>query len=112
MESAPTVTEMMAAYAKDAIEHARSASGVALDYSPDSIRNVESVLQTLYAALPRGFLGRLFGRGPSAQDLDTVCKMYGGYVGAKCFAGTAAGSGPSTPKPCPGRKASACARGR
>lgn len=81
MEREPTVADMMIAYAEDAVDHARSASGVALDYSPESIRNVEAVLQTLYAALPKGFLGRLLRKAPSAQDLDTMCKMYGGYLG-------------------------------
>jgi hypothetical protein len=81
MEREPTVADMMAAYAEDAVDHAQSAVGIALDYSPESIRNVEAVLEKLHAALPKGFLGRLFGKGPSADDLDRVSKMYGGYVG-------------------------------
>jgi hypothetical protein len=81
MEGEPTVADMMAAYAQDAVDHALSSSGMSLDYSPESIRGVEEVLQALHAALPKGFWGRLFGKGPSAQDLETVSKMYGGYVG-------------------------------
>ena len=81
MEGEPTVGDMMAAYAEDAVDHAQAAAGIALDYSPESIRNVETFLQMLYAARPKGFLGRLLGKGPSEQDLDQACKMYGGYVG-------------------------------
>jgi hypothetical protein len=54
---------------------------MALDYSPESIRNAEAVLEKLHAALPKGFLGRLLGKGPSPDDLDKMSKMYGGYVG-------------------------------
>jgi hypothetical protein len=81
MLSTPTVHDMMVAYAQDAVDHARTSLGVALDYSPDSIQQVEGILEKLYAAMPRGFFARLFGRGPSAQDVSTMCKMYGGYVG-------------------------------
>jgi hypothetical protein len=72
---------MMVAYAQDAVDHAQASSGVALDYSVESIKSVEEILETLHAALPRGFWGKLLGRGPSPQDVDQVCKMYGGYVG-------------------------------
>jgi hypothetical protein len=81
MADKPTVTDMMVAYAQDAVDHAQASSGVALDYSLASIRGVEEILEKLRAALPRGFWGRLFGKGPSQQDIDQVCKMYGGYVG-------------------------------
>jgi hypothetical protein len=81
MADKPTVTEMMIAYAQDAVDHAQASSGVALDYSFDSIRGVEEILEKLRAALPRGCWGKLFGKGPSKQDVDQVCKMYGGYLG-------------------------------
>jgi hypothetical protein len=50
-----TVTDMMVAYAQDAVDHAQSSAGVTLDYSPDSIKSVEEILEKLYAAVPRGF---------------------------------------------------------
>ena len=80
MEPTPTVADMMVAYAQDAVDHAKTAAGVTLDYSPDSIKRVEGVLETLYAAMPRG-LSRLFRRGPSREDVATMAKMYGGYIG-------------------------------
>ena len=81
MADKPTVTDMMVAYAQDAVDHAQASSAVVLDYSLDSIRGVEEILEKLRAALPRGFWGKLLGKGPSQQDVDQVCKMYGGYVG-------------------------------
>lgn len=80
--SVPTVGEMMAAYAEDAVEHASERFGITLDYSPESVREVESILGKLYDSIPRTFLGRLFkGRPPTDEDIWSVCKMYGGYVG-------------------------------
>lgn len=81
MSKQPSIGDMMAAYAEDAVDHARSASGATLDYSSESIRKVEDVLAILYAVLPKSFFGRLFGRGPSAEDVSTMSKMYGGYIG-------------------------------
>jgi hypothetical protein len=80
MSSKPTVADMMTAYAQDAVDHAR-ANGVALDYSLDSAKQVEKLLATLYAAIPRGTLSRIFKRGPSDEDITAMSKMYGGYVG-------------------------------
>jgi len=76
----PTVTDMMVAYAQDAVDHAKSSSSINLDYSPESIRQVEAVLDSLYAAIPRG-LSRLFRHGPSQEDMFTMAKMSGGYIG-------------------------------
>lgn len=80
MEPKPTVADMMAAYAQDAVDHAKAAAGMTLDYSPDSIKHVEGVLETLNAAMPRG-LSRIFRRGPSREDVATMARMYGGYIG-------------------------------
>jgi hypothetical protein len=52
-----------------------------LDYTPESVEQVEAVLEKLYGAVPRGVLARLFGRGPSAADISTMSKMYGAYIG-------------------------------
>jgi hypothetical protein len=75
-----TLTEMMEAYAADAVEHARGC-GVTLDYSDDSVKGVEAVLERLYAEMPHSFLARLFHRGPSEDQVWSMCKMYGGYIG-------------------------------
>lgn len=62
MEPRPTVADMMAAYAESAVDHARAAAGIALDYSLDSIEQVELLLETLHAAIPHG-LRRILGDG-------------------------------------------------
>lgn len=81
MDSKPTVADMMAAYAQDAVDHAQASSGIALDFSQESIERVEDILEQLHSSLPRGILAKLFGRGPSRQDIETMAKMYGGYIG-------------------------------
>jgi hypothetical protein len=85
MEEKATLTDMMVAYAQDAVGHAQASSGVALDYSLDSIRGVEEIMDQLHAGIPRGFWGKLLRKvlrkGPSPEDLYKVSMMYGGYVG-------------------------------
>ncbi len=81
MDKKPTIANMMAAYAADAVQHAKEGCNITLDYTPGSIRLVEHILETLRAGMPRGFLARLFGQGPSQDNIETVCKMYGGYIG-------------------------------
>ena len=77
----PTVADMTAAYALDAIDHAKAAANVDLDFSKESVKQVEAVLSQLHDALPKGFLAKLFSRGPSSDDILTMSKMYGSYVG-------------------------------
>ncbi|MCB1008327.1 MAG: hypothetical protein KDB94_05455 [Acidobacteria bacterium] len=81
MPEKPTMNDMMEAYALDAVDHAKQAMGVDLDFSPESVRKVESILATMFEARPKGFLSRLFSKGPSPELLDTFSKMYGAYVG-------------------------------
>jgi hypothetical protein len=71
----------MAGYAQDAVDHAKAACGVTLDYTPESVEHVEAVLRKLYEAMPRGFFAKLLRSGPSATDISTMSKMYGGYIG-------------------------------
>lgn len=80
LEKAPTVDDMMAAYALDAVDHAQSAFGVDLDFTPASVEDVEKILAALHSAIPRGIV-RFFKRRPSNDTLDQLSKMYGGYVG-------------------------------
>jgi hypothetical protein len=68
---------MMVAYAQDAVEHARASSGVALDYSFGSLEDVENILEKLHRSLPP----EPSGERPTQKDIDTVSKMYGGYIG-------------------------------
>jgi hypothetical protein len=77
----PTVADMTAAYALDAVDHAKAAANVDLDFSEESVGGVEAVLTQLHNALPKSFFAKLFGRGPSSDDILTMSKMYGSYVG-------------------------------
>lgn len=79
-DSGSTASDMMAAYAEDAVDHARVNFSVALDYSPESVREVERILEQLRVAM-RGFIVRLFRLGPSDDDVRKMSMMYGGYVG-------------------------------
>lgn len=73
-QPAPTVADMMAAYAQDAVAHARR-RGIELDFSEASLAEVDRVLQ------------QTTGGGVTPQTTDDeealwlVAKMYGGYVG-------------------------------
>lgn len=77
----PSINDVMEAYARDAVDFAKARFDVTLDFTAASISNVESIADRLYRSKPRGVLGKLFGRGPSEQDVDAMCKMLGGYVG-------------------------------
>jgi hypothetical protein len=81
MDQDYTLSDMAEAYALDAVDHAQSRLGETLDFSPESIRTVERILDMLHESLPKTFLSRLFRQGPSESDLETMCKMYGSYVG-------------------------------
>jgi hypothetical protein len=70
---------MMSAFSLDAVDHA-ARQGVELDYSESSLTLVEEILGTLDAERPKG-LFKLFRKGPSHSDFETVAKLYGGYIG-------------------------------
>jgi hypothetical protein len=72
---------MMQAYAQDCVDHARAVGETSLDYSVASLERVEAILSRAHEQMPRGVLSRLFGRGPSAEEVETLAKAYGGYIG-------------------------------
>jgi hypothetical protein len=77
----PTINEMMSAYAEDALDFARNNFGVSLDYTNESVRQVEAMAEALVEARPKNFISKLFRKGPSDEEVQTVCKMLGGYIG-------------------------------
>lgn len=77
----PTVNDMMAAYAEDAVDYAKQQFGIQLDGSRESVEKIEAMADTLFQSIPRSRLGRLFKKGPSDEEIDTMCKMFGGYIG-------------------------------
>jgi hypothetical protein len=72
---------MMVAYAEDAVAFARQNFGISLDYSNESIRQIEVITEKLVQARPKGIVGKLFRRAPSEEEVQKVCKMLGGYIG-------------------------------
>ncbi|HQS00427.1 MULTISPECIES: hypothetical protein [unclassified Polaromonas] len=79
--AAPTINEMMAAYAEDAVDFAREKFAVSLDYSTASVQQVEFVAEQLEKARPKGVIAKLLRKSPSDEEIQTVCKMLGGYLG-------------------------------
>jgi hypothetical protein len=75
----PTVASMMAAFSQDAVSHAATL-GKDLDYTEASLAEVEEILGVLERDSPKG-MRRLFKKAPSQEEIETVCKMYGGYIG-------------------------------
>ena len=81
MDSMPAVFDRMVAYAQDAVLHAKSAHGITLDYSPDSVKQVEDILSRDSRSIPRGSVEDLPRRDPSMNDVDIIAHMYGAYIG-------------------------------
>lgn len=67
--------------AKRAVDHALKTYKVQLDFSEASIQKVESILTDIESTFPKGLMGRLFKKGPSEQEIENLCNMYGGYIG-------------------------------
>ena len=77
----PSLNDMMAAYAEDAVDFARNNFGVSLDYSSESIERIELIATRLEQAQPKGFIGKLLCKKPSDEEFQIVCEMLGGYIG-------------------------------
>jgi len=72
MQSHDSVSAMVSSYAERAVQEAR-ASNAQLDYSENSLLEVESIL----AHLAR----QMAGSSPDAEDVGELCKMWGSYLG-------------------------------
>ena len=72
METHDSVDSMIEAYAQQAVTIAREFNA-RLDYSEDSLMELEGILSQLALDLPQG--------GPSADELTEMCKMWGCYFG-------------------------------
>jgi len=72
METHSSVSAMADAYAQKAVIIAREFNA-SLDYSENSLMELESILAQLALDLPPG--------GPSSDDLTEMCKMWGCYFG-------------------------------
>lgn len=79
--SEPSPNQIMAAYAANAVSFAQSHYDVSLDFSLESIKALESLANRLFHTRPKGFIAKLFRKQPSDNDVETVCKMLGSYLG-------------------------------
>jgi len=74
----PTVADVMREYAEGAVAYAKRAHGLVLDFSEQSVEEIDRILGSLTSS------GLLVPDTMSAQDQEelwTYCKMLGGYVG-------------------------------
>ena len=74
---------MMQSYAEQAVARAREYQ-IQLDYSEDSLQQVESILDRLHHPTAGGPIsGSKPGPAAAPADVDTeeLCKMWGGYLG-------------------------------
>lgn len=69
-----TAGHVMGAYAKDAVDHARSNFGVTLDFSEGSVRVLEELVGRQHDEYAKG-------NTPDEEGLETFCKMWGAYLG-------------------------------
>jgi len=76
-----TINDMMTAYAEDAVDFASRTFGVFLDYTPESIQQVEAMAERLRDPRPGGFIGKLLRKALTDEEVQVVCKMLGGYIG-------------------------------
>lgn len=79
--TSPTITDLMQAYAEDAVDLAQERFGIHLDYSEESIAHVEEILNQFHKRIPQGFFKKLLKRGPPPEVVEQVAKMFGGYLG-------------------------------
>ena len=77
----PSPNQIMAAYAANAVTFARSNYGISLDFSVESIEQIEKLANRLFYTRPKSFIGKLFRKQPSDNDVQMVCKMLGSYLG-------------------------------
>ena len=75
-----TIEDMMKAYSKDAIDLGKQL-GKKLDYSEESIKHVEGILELYHSSLPRGFFQKLIKLIPSEDKIIQMAKTWGGYIG-------------------------------
>ncbi len=79
--SVHTIQDMITAYSQEAVVYARQNFGETLDFSEKSVEKVENILDDIYRTIPRGFIAKLLKKSPSAEQMDHICMMMGGYIG-------------------------------
>jgi hypothetical protein len=80
-----TIGQVMHVHADDAVNYAAKRFRYRLDFSGGSLEQVDRMLGVMYFDVPRTawakIKSRLTGHEPSDEELWTLSKMWGGYVG-------------------------------
>jgi hypothetical protein len=81
MGQSPTITDTMEAHALEAVNLAQATAQQKLDFSEDSIKAVEKVLDGLHKSIPRD-LQKIDSKGVAGHEVaDWVSNLYGAYIG-------------------------------
>lgn len=73
------IHEVMQAYADDAVTYAKNKFGIVLDHSEQSLVNVDALLSAMTS---HGLLTKDELSEEQQDGIWTLCKVFGGYVGA------------------------------
>jgi ribulose bisphosphate carboxylase small subunit len=76
VKTTPTLTDMMVAYAEDAVELGKRGFNIALDYSEESLKQVEAILDRYHKDLPKNKKDR-----PPEDRIWTIANGWAGYIG-------------------------------
>ena len=79
--SGPTIQETMQSNAQAAVSIARQRFGIRLDFSEESMMQVEDMLDQLHKSLSSTFINRLLRRGPSQATFERLANQFGAYIG-------------------------------
>jgi len=77
----PTINDMMKAYSEDAVEMGKKMFNKPLDFTEDSLKDVETILENIFKTILKGPLNRLFKSKPSDDKIWQMSKIWGGYLG-------------------------------
>ncbi len=74
------LSQIMQSYAEQAVAAAREHQ-IELDYSEESLKQVENILDRLDHPLAEGAPGAAASAAPADAQTEDLCKMWGGYLG-------------------------------
>ena len=74
------LSEIMQSCAEQAVAAAREFQ-IELDYSEESLKQVENILERLDGRIPGAAAGAAASAPPADADTEDLCKMWGGYLG-------------------------------
>ena len=76
-----TIASAMQANAEVAVKYARERYRWELDYTPESLDRVDKIIDVLYVELPKSFLARALKRAAIDEEVWTMARTWGAYVG-------------------------------